>query len=215
MPDPGGPPSPPLGGGSPPPPFELEADDGQALPTADDIEEAARFVASLGLLNDLDGEPLPDGSPAFDDGEDPGVRVAKMREALRVFLADGIKLTPATDAEGRFYFIDLAVLPLSAAKFQGDKRRTAQRGAEPYDNRGCAGAQLDVPAQQFQGVTEVWVPFEEAIVIGWRKLATTGYGARRVRHQAPKEAAVHRLPHWRRIMPDHGGQAYRAGTLWL
>jgi hypothetical protein len=33
---------------------------------------------------------------------------------------------------------------------------------------GCAGAQLDFPAQQFQGVAEVWVPFEEAIVIGWR-----------------------------------------------
>jgi hypothetical protein len=32
----------------------------------------------------------------------------------------------------------------------------------------CAGAQLDFPAQQFQGAAEVWVPFEEAIVIGWR-----------------------------------------------
>jgi hypothetical protein len=32
----------------------------------------------------------------------------------------------------------------------------------------CAGLQLDFPAQQFHGVTEVWVPFEEAIVIGWR-----------------------------------------------
>ena len=33
---------------------------------------------------------------------------------------------------------------------------------------GCAGPQLDFPAQQFQGLAEVWVPFEEAIVIGWR-----------------------------------------------
>jgi hypothetical protein len=33
---------------------------------------------------------------------------------------------------------------------------------------GCAGLQLDFPAQQFQGVAEVWVPFEAAIVIGWR-----------------------------------------------
>jgi hypothetical protein len=33
---------------------------------------------------------------------------------------------------------------------------------------GCAGPQLDFPAQQFQGVTEAWVPFEQAIVIGWR-----------------------------------------------
>jgi hypothetical protein len=32
----------------------------------------------------------------------------------------------------------------------------------------CAAAQLDFPAQQLQGVTEVLVPFEEAIVIGWR-----------------------------------------------
>jgi hypothetical protein len=26
----------------------------------------------------------------------------------------------------------------------------------------CAGAQLDFPAQQFQGLAEVWAPFEEA-----------------------------------------------------
>lgn len=42
--------------------------------------------------------------------------------------------------------------------------------ANPYFRAfsGCAGAQLDFPAQQFQGVAEVWVPFEEAIAMGWR-----------------------------------------------
>jgi hypothetical protein len=33
---------------------------------------------------------------------------------------------------------------------------------------GGAGPRLDFPAQQFQGVAEAWVPFKEAIVIGWR-----------------------------------------------
>jgi len=31
----------------------------------------------------------------------------------------------------------------------------------------CAGSQLDFPAQQIQGVAEVWVPFKESIAIGW------------------------------------------------
>lgn len=30
-----------------------------------------------------------------------------------------------------------------------------------------AGLQLDFPAQQIPGLAEVWVPFDEAIVIGW------------------------------------------------
>jgi len=34
-----------------------------------------------------------------------------------------------------------------------------------------AGAQLDFPAQQDQEVGAVWVPFEEAIVIGWTSRA--------------------------------------------
>jgi hypothetical protein len=29
------------------------------------------------------------------------------------------------------------------------------------------GLQLDFPAQQTQGVAEVWVPFEVSIAIGW------------------------------------------------
>jgi hypothetical protein len=32
----------------------------------------------------------------------------------------------------------------------------------------CRGLQLAFPAQQDQEVAEVWAPFEEAIVIGWR-----------------------------------------------
>jgi hypothetical protein len=31
----------------------------------------------------------------------------------------------------------------------------------------CAGLQLDFPAQQLQGVAEVWVPFDEVIAVGW------------------------------------------------
>ena len=31
----------------------------------------------------------------------------------------------------------------------------------------CAGPQLDFPAQQDQGVAQVWVPFEESIAVGW------------------------------------------------
>jgi hypothetical protein len=41
-------------------------------------------------------------------------------------------------------------------------------GEGRYPASSCAGPQLDFPDQQFQGVAEVWVPFEEAIVIGWR-----------------------------------------------
>ena len=100
---------------------------------------------------------FPDGSPAFTDGEDPGVRFGKMREALRIFLADGIKLTPATDGEGRFYFFDLAVLPLSAAHFPDHKPRTPRREADAYDNRGCAGAQCELD-------TAILLAFERALV---------------------------------------------------
>jgi hypothetical protein len=32
---------------------------------------------------------------------------------------------------------------------------------------GCAGLQLDFPAQQFFDVSGVWLPFEETIVVGW------------------------------------------------
>lgn len=117
-----------------------EAELGAEPPTAETIESAARFVASLGFLNDLDAEPFPDGSPAFDDGEDTRVRVGKLREALRVFVADGIRLTPVTEGDERFYQVDLAVLPQAAPQNQEHKSRTPQLGAEAYDNRGCAGA---------------------------------------------------------------------------
>jgi hypothetical protein len=38
------------------------------------------------------------------------------------------------------------------------------------DRAQCAsitGLQLDFPAQQIQGVAEVWVPFDEVIAVGW------------------------------------------------
>ena len=46
-----------------------------------------------------------------------------------------------------------------------------QKSEKPCLHRAfqsCAGPQLDFPALQFQGLAEAWVPFEEAIVIGWR-----------------------------------------------
>ena len=49
----------------------------------------------------------------------------------------------------------------------------AQKLAKPPESEAswysssCAGLQLDFPAQQNQEVTEVWVPFEEEIAIGW------------------------------------------------
>jgi len=35
-----------------------------------------------------------------------------------------------------------------------------------YTASSCAGVQLEFPVQQFQGVPEVWVPFEKSIAIG-------------------------------------------------
>src|SRR5713101_2497201 len=42
-----------------------------------------------------------------------------------------------------------------------------EKGRHRCRPSGCAGPQLDFPTQQFQGVAEVWVPFEESIAIGW------------------------------------------------
>ena len=49
-----------------------------------------------------------------------------------------------------------------------DDRDAMKRSAAAPVGGSNRGPQLDFPAQQFQGVAEVWVPFEEAIVIGWR-----------------------------------------------
>jgi len=46
--------------------------------------------------------------------------------------------------------------------------KPAGAGGPHCQAMGCAGVQLDFPAQQIQGLAEVWVPFEEAIAIGWR-----------------------------------------------
>jgi hypothetical protein len=55
--------------------------------------------------------------------------------------------------------------PLDAGR---TKIKTRNRELLDSASCGCAGLQLDFPAQQFQGVAELWVPFEEAIVIRWR-----------------------------------------------
>lgn len=81
------------------------------------------------------------------------------REALRRLLG-GRPIVLRPDAAGH-YVAEATLFPLLALdrESSGKVRGTAV---------GCAGPQLDFPAQQFQVVTEVWVPFEEAIVIGWR-----------------------------------------------
>jgi hypothetical protein len=50
--------------------------------------------------------------------------------------------------------------------FRGARKK---RGAlNPTDSKvQMAALQLDLPAQQFQEVTDVWVPFDESIAIGW------------------------------------------------
>ena len=110
---------------------ELQAEAAADASAVDDGAELARYVASLAFVNELDAEFPGDPDPVE-------VRTAKVREALRVFLKDGvITLTP--DPVERVYLAELVVLPLA---FFGDKSSTAQRGAGPYDIRGCAGAQL-------------------------------------------------------------------------
>jgi hypothetical protein len=89
------------------------------------------------------------------------------REELRRIFRDG-KITlvpqPAGSYVARSDILPLVLLtpppPADSSNEEGGERR--------YLASGCAGPQLDFPAQQFQGVAEVWVPFEEAIVIGWR-----------------------------------------------
>ncbi len=106
---------------------EAAADDASRMPSAEEVAELTKYVASLGFLNELDEE--------FADAEPAEVRVGKVREALRVFLRDGvITLTP--DASENVYLAECTVLPLA---FFGDKSSTAQRVAGPYDIRGCAG----------------------------------------------------------------------------
>ncbi len=51
-------------------------------------------------------------------------------------------------------------------------RRRSDKSKKPQFYPGlffsCAGPQLDFPAQQFLELAEVWLPFEESTVIGWR-----------------------------------------------
>ena len=49
----------------------------------------------------------------------------------------------------------------------GTQNGTVRRARSRCGSFGCAGSQLDFPAQQLQEVAEVWVPFEESIVVGW------------------------------------------------
>ncbi len=81
------------------------------------------------------------------------------REALRHLLGgQPIVLTPHQDGH---YVAETRIFPLLplVSESSGNPRGTGI---------GCAGPQLDFPAQQFRELAEVWVPFEKAIVIGWR-----------------------------------------------
>jgi site-specific DNA recombinase len=106
---------------------EASAGEVGRMPTAEEVAETARYVTSLGFLNELDQE--------FADSEPYEVRVANCREGLRTFFRGGhITLTPLPDE--RVYLAELVVLPMLPP---GDKRRTPQPAVEAYDIRGCAG----------------------------------------------------------------------------
>ena len=67
------------------------------------------------------------------------------------------------------HFIDLKSVRETYSQADGQSRNALPDcSGRALSSSCCAGLQLDFPAQQFQGATEVWVPFEEAIVIGWR-----------------------------------------------
>ncbi|HEY2404563.1 MAG TPA: hypothetical protein VGI10_01100 [Polyangiaceae bacterium] len=89
------------------------------------------------------------------------------REELRRIFRDG-KITLLPRPAG-FYVARSEILPMVLLTLPPPAAApTEESGEGRYPASGCAGLQLDFPAQQFQGVAEVWVPFEEAIVIGRR-----------------------------------------------
>jgi hypothetical protein len=81
------------------------------------------------------------------------------REVLSRFVAPVI-LTPEAEGPERRYratgAFNLSFLLTAAA--MGESRS---------GKFGCAGPQLDFPARESQDDPELWVPFEEAVVIGW------------------------------------------------
>ena len=89
------------------------------------------------------------------------------REELRRIFRDGkITLLPQP---GGFYVARSEILPLVLLTLPPPADSSGEEvGEGRYPASSCAGAQLGFPAQQFQGIAEVWVPFEEAIVVGWR-----------------------------------------------
>ena len=66
-------------------------------------------------------------------------------------------------AEGTF----LPLVARSTSTAQTTKPSPVGRGLGLGTAIGCAGLQLDFPKQQIQGVADAWVPFGEAIAIGW------------------------------------------------
>jgi hypothetical protein len=86
------------------------------------------------------------------------------RERLHQFFEDGrIMLRPQPAG---FYVAESKFHPLTL--FAETPRAQPPGGSGPRAPAvGCAGLQLDFPVKQDQGVTEVWVPFESSIAIGW------------------------------------------------
>ena len=90
------------------------------------------------------------------------------RELLRHMLLDG-KVTMTPNEDGSYTAASMVIWARIAWKTRKPRATSGPSGApEVVGNDGCAGPQLDFPVQQFPGVAEVWVPFEESIAVGWR-----------------------------------------------
>ena len=104
--------------------------------------------------------------------EDDPVRA---RETMRRFFDQGrLHLLPQPEgyyvAQTKFY--PMAMLRFLEEDLQERRRFRAQNGLDHrpgglWSRESCAGLQLDFPAQQYPGVAEVWVPFDEVIAVGW------------------------------------------------
>lgn len=88
------------------------------------------------------------------------------REVLRRVFNGRIEMKPQPDES---YLAKTEILPLVLIGPETAKPQTGEPdwGFYRVYIAGCAGAQLDFPAQQIQGVAEVWVPFDEVIAVGW------------------------------------------------
>ena len=64
-------------------------------------------------------------------------------------------------------FLFLVLLQDPSGMKELPKLPRARPWANSAQRLSCAGSQPDFPAQQDRGVTDVWVPFEETVAVGW------------------------------------------------